>query len=202
MQEIAAGPFRRRSLREICLAIDIEPAHVVYYFGSREGLLEAVIDRWDRDTSAAAEADADPERPLDYFVEHVRLNALVPGLVHLYLTLAAEACTLDHPSHHFIGDRFVRVHASVAESIATEQRFGLIPAGADPLTEATRLIALADGLQTRAFTDPTIFASDELAKAVAALRTKAARPEVTPLDESSSLLAGIRLRLASATSGV
>jgi AcrR family transcriptional regulator len=202
MQEIAGGPFRRRSLREICLAIDVEPAHVVYYFGSRDGLLRAVVERWDSDTVAASEVDADPLRPLDFFVEHVRLNSLVPGLLHLYLTLAIEAGTPDHPSHHFIGERFVRAGTLLAGSIEIEQQGGLIPRDVDPSTAGAHLAALADGLQIRALADPTVIASDELGRAVVNLRSAAHDPEVVPLDDATSALAGIRLRLANGTSGV
>ncbi|GGM62760.1 TetR/AcrR family transcriptional regulator [Microbacterium saperdae] len=102
--ELASQPFERRSLRSIGKAIGVEPAHIVYYFGSRDGLFEAMIQRWDDDTQEAAAFDADPSRPLDFFVLHVRLNALVPGLVQLYLSLLSDATVDHHPSHAFITD--------------------------------------------------------------------------------------------------
>lgn len=202
MVEVASKPFERRSLRSIAKAIEVEPAHIVYYFGSRDGLLEAVIDRWDDDTGEAAVVDTDPARPLDFFVLHVRLNDLVPGLVQLYLSLLADATVADHPSHDYIAGRLQRTQGSVAEAIRVEQAAGLIADDVDATAVARSLIALADGLQAQAFIDPAVDAVETLRAEIGRLRSLADDP-LPIIDEGrESVLEGIRMRIASATSGV
>lgn len=202
MVEVASKPFERRSLRSIAKAIDVEPPHINYYFGSRDGLLEAVIDRWDQDTMEAATFDADPDRPLDFFVAHVQLNALVPGLVQLYLSLLADATVSTHPSHPFMVARLQRTQETIRGYIEREQAGGLIPAEVDARTVARGLMALADGLQAQAFIDASVDAVASLSDEIRRLRSLAADPAPRTGAVEGSLLQGIRYRVASATSGV
>lgn len=196
MRLIARGSFKRMSLREIARELDVDAAHLVYYFGSRVGLLLAVIERWDAETMGARAEEGDPDRPLDFFVEHVRLNAHVPGLVHLLHSLEAEAVAPDHIAHEFFRRRYARVTETVVASIETEIRRDLIPAHVDAVTEARRLIALADGLQLQALLDDRVSAAELLAGAVEALRSSAADPAVRLGDDAVPVLSALRKDLA------
>ncbi|MFF2487615.1 TetR/AcrR family transcriptional regulator [Microbacterium sp. NPDC058062] len=199
MHAIAGAGFRRLSLREIARESDVEAAHLVYYFGSRDGLLQAVIERWDADTQAARAVDALPDRPLDFLVEHVRLNLYVPGFVHLLHSFAAEAVAPDHEAHAFFRERYERVAQQIAEAITVEQDAGFIPADLDPADEAQRLIAVSDGVQLQALLDERIDAVALLAGAVEALRSLADDPAVRLSDESVPQLASLRKGIAAST---
>ena len=196
MHAIAGAGFRRLSLREIARESGVEAAHLVYYFGSRDGLLQAVIERWDADTQAARAVDAVPDRPLDFLVEHVRLNLYVPGFVHLLHSFAAEAVAPDHEAHAFFRERYERVAQQIAEAITVEQDAGFIPADLDPADEAQRLIAVSDGVQLQALLDERIDAVALLAGAVEALRSLADDPAVRLSDESVPQLASLRKGIA------
>ncbi|MFB7884524.1 TetR/AcrR family transcriptional regulator [Microbacterium sp. NPDC056057] len=199
MHAIAGAGFRRLSLREIARESGVEAAHLVYYFGSRDGLLQAVIERWDADTQAARAVDAVPDRPLDFLVEHVRLNLYVPGFVHLLHSFAAEAVAPDHEAHAFFRERYERVAQQIAEAITVEQDAGFIPADLDPADEAQRLIAVSDGVQLQALLDERIDAVALLAGAVEALRSLADDPAVRLSDESVPQLASLRKGIAAST---
>lgn len=196
MHAIAGAGFRRMSLREIARLSGVEAAHLVYYFGSRDGLLQAVIERWDADTQAARVAEASPDRPLDFLVEHVRLNLYVPGLVHLLHSFAAEAIAPDHVAHEFFQHRYEQVASGLIEAIEAEQSAGAIPASVDAGAEAQRLIAVSDGLQLQALLDDRLDAVALLSGAIENLRSLAADPAVRLGDEAVPLLTAQRKGIA------
>jgi AcrR family transcriptional regulator len=170
MEELAADGYRNTSLRGIGRAIGLEPAHILYYFDSREDLLEKVIRRWDDDALANFGAEATPDVALDMFVSIIRHNLKIPGIVHLYLTLAAEAVHPDHDAHQYFRERFDSTRALIAGAIRYEQTSGRIATHLDPDVESRKLVALADGLQLQALIEPGIDAPADLEDAIAGMR--------------------------------
>ena len=169
MDKIARQELRNPSLREIGRSLGIQPAHILYYFGSREELLQAVIMRWDEN---AKKKNPGGDLTLDRFASQIERNLAIPGIVHLYLAFAAEAVDPAHPAHDYFRDRFLRVRASLAERIRKEQDLGTIAPGLDPDAEARQLIALADGLQLQSLVDPEVNAANDLAAAIRSLRSR------------------------------
>jgi len=167
MQKIARQELRNPTLREIGRALNIEPAHILYYFGSREELLQSVIMRWDEGARAAASANV---VTLDNFAEQLKRNIAIPGVVHLYLNFAAEAVDPDHPAHEFFKQRFERVTAILTARIREEQASGTIGAEIDPESNARQLIAMADGLQLQSLVNPSVNAGQYMTDAIASLR--------------------------------
>jgi AcrR family transcriptional regulator len=167
MQKIARQELRNPSLREIGRALNIEPAHILYYFGSREALLQSVIMRWDDDARASS---PDSVVTLDNFAEQLKRNIAIPGVVHLYLNFAAEAVDPDHPAHEFFKQRFDRVAATLATRIREEQARGAIRPETDPESTARQLIAMADGLQLQSLVNPNVNALQFMVDAIASLR--------------------------------
>lgn len=172
MNALACGELRNPQLRAIGQALGIEPAHILYYFGSREDLMMAVIVRWD-ETAVDKQQGLQPVEVLDLdeYVAVVGKNVMQPGIVHLYLAFAAEAVDPAHPAHDFIRLRFDRVHKSLAAAIRQEQAAGGIAKSLDADVEARILIALADGLQLQSLIDPDIDAVRHLQSAIGRLRT-------------------------------
>ncbi|ROQ39763.1 TetR family transcriptional regulator [Frondihabitans sp. PhB188] len=163
---LAREGYRNSSLRSIARSLGMEPAHILYYFGSREELLREVIERWDADSRRAHESlDA-----LDGFAEAVRRNVGIPGIVHTYLTFAAEAVDPAHPAHQYFIDRFERTRAELSAAIADGQVAGTLRAALDPDRTARTLIAVSDGLQLQALVDPGVDAVADMAAAMADLR--------------------------------
>lgn len=124
MEGLAADGYRNTSIRGIGRALGLEPAHILYYFDSREELLQKVIERWDDDAMAHLGGEIRPEVALDSYVETIRHNLKIPGIVHLYLTFAAEAVHPDTSSHEFFRERFAFVRAMLETGIRFEQESG------------------------------------------------------------------------------
>lgn len=169
MQKIARQELRNPSLRELGKAIGIEPAHILYYFDSREALLQAVIMRWDEEARISA---INTEQTLETFVEQIRRNIKIPGIVHLYLSFAAEAIDPQHAAHDFFQRRFERVRATLTQRILREQKEGKIADHIDADAKARQLLALADGLQLQSLVDPSVDAAGDLYDAIAGLRIR------------------------------
>ena len=169
-ETLAVDGHRNSTLRAIARALEVEPAHILYYFDSREELLQAVIERWDDDAIAAAGGAVDERAALNFYVATIRHNLEIPGIVHLYLTLAAEAVHPEHTAHTYFLERFRRARVLLGDGIRFEQSAGLIAPDYDADFEARKLIALADGLQLQALVDSTVDAPGDLELAIAALR--------------------------------
>lgn len=170
MNALASGQLRNPSLRAIGQALEMEPAHILYYFGSREDLMMAVIIRWDEVMSGHAMNDPPGNDFIDAYVEAIGKNQSQPGIVHLYLTFAAEAVDPNHRAHDFISERFERVRCNLAAAIRREQAEGTMIATVDAGIEARLLIALADGLQLQSLIDPGIDSAGHLRTVIGQLR--------------------------------
>jgi AcrR family transcriptional regulator len=150
---IAERGYPGATIRGIGRELGIEPAHILYYFGSREQLLIEVLKQWDAGNLANARPDADA---LELYVAALRSNIQIRGLVHLYLSFAAEAVDPAHPAHSYFSDRFALTVRELSAAIAAGQDRGLIARRVDPVRAARSFVALADGLQLQALVDPTI----------------------------------------------
>lgn len=171
MRELAANGYGGITVRAIARAMGLEPAHILYYFGTREALLESLIDRWDaRATLPDAGGEAMPGGMLDTYVAAIDRNMAQPGIVHLYLAFAAEAADPSHRSHAYFRARFSRVLGLLADGIRAEQRAGRISPDVDAELAGRELIAIADGMQLQALVDPSVDAPSAIDRAVAALR--------------------------------
>lgn len=168
MHKIARQELRNPSLREIGRSLEIEPAHILYYFGSREDLLQSVIMRWDEEARAASYPEI---VTLDAFVEQLKRNIAIPGVVHLYLNFAAEAVDPEHSAHEFFKRRFDQVATNLAQRIRDEQARGTIRISVDPESSARQLVAMADGLQLQSLANPKVDTVQYMLDAIAALRS-------------------------------
>ncbi|WP_426625289.1 TetR/AcrR family transcriptional regulator [Leifsonia sp. McL0607] len=144
--------YRSASVREIAEAVGLSPAGLLHYFGSKEQLLVEILRARD-----ANDAQQSPEVDFaDSFLEVIRHNAQVPGLIELYTRLAAEAGDAEHPARAFFLDRTATVHQTAREALVSAQRAGRIRADLDPEWIIRAGHALADGLQNAWILDPTI----------------------------------------------
>ena len=144
--------YRNASVREIADAVGLSPAGLLHYFGTKEQLFVEILRA--RDAHDTERFDA-----LDFtesFLEVVRHNTEVPGLVELYTRLAAEAADPEHPARGFFLDRTEAVHSAAREALTADQREGRIRADLDIEWIIRAGHALADGLQNAWILDPRI----------------------------------------------
>src|SRR4051795_116299 len=102
------------SIRSIAERVGVSHATLLQHFGSKEGLLTAVLQEWDRQT---VEASLSGVTGVDYFrrlPEVMTAHLSNRGLLELFTTIAAEASSPAHPAHDFIEHRYTTNLATLA----------------------------------------------------------------------------------------
>lgn len=173
LEVVAAHGYRKASVREIADAAGLSPAGLLHYFGSKEELfVEILRARDEHDTQ-----DHQGEDFAQVFLDVLRHNAAVPGLVHLYSRLAADAGDPEHPAHTFFRQRTAALEDAYRDWIVTAQESGALRADLDQGWIMRSVHALADGLQTAWMLDPTIDMAADVAEFFRVLR-----PAPSPTD--------------------
>lgn len=153
----AQNGYAGGSVRAIAEQAGVSHATLIQHFGSKEGLLTAVLEEWDRRTVQDDLADLNG---LDYFrrlPEVMTAHQRQPGLLQLFTTLAAEATSSAHPAHAFIQQRYSTNLATLARHLRHAADIGDVA----PLTDAqinleVRLVTAAlDGIGLQWLLDPS-----------------------------------------------
>jgi len=145
------------SVRTIADRIGVSPASLLQHFGSKEGLLMAVLAEWDRHT---VEASLNDVAGLDYFrrlPEVMAAHLENRGLLELFSTIAAEASSPTHPAREFIRDRYTFNLATLAGHLQQAVDAGQIaPLTPTEIDQEVRLVtAVLDGIGLQWLLDPT-----------------------------------------------
>jgi AcrR family transcriptional regulator len=178
MTVFAEHGYAGGSIRAIADRAGVSHATLIQHFGSKEGLLTAVLEEWDRRTVAGGLAEA---RGLDYFrrlPQVMAANQDNRGLLELFTTIAGEASSPSHPARAFIEHRYTRNLATLAGHLRTA-----IDAGdAGPMSdsqieiEVRLLTAAMDGIGLQWLLDPSTDVEGSVAtcveRAVAAWRAQ------------------------------
>ncbi len=145
------------SVRTIADRIGVSPASLLQHFGSKEGLLMAVLAEWDRHTVDTSLTDV---TGLDYFrrlPEVMATHLENRGLLELFSTIAAEASSPTHPARDFIQRRYAFNLATLAahlrQAVDTGEIAPLTPAEIDQ--EVRLVTAVLDGIGLQWLLDPT-----------------------------------------------
>ena len=158
---IARNGYRRTSVRELADAVGLSQAGLLHYFSSKEELFQEILRKRDEvDASAFEPHTADF---MEGFLDVVRHNADVPGLVQLYAQVSTEAGDPEHPAREFFIRRYSEFRRRFAEQIRIEQAAGRVDADIDPELTAGLFLAAADGLQTQWMLDPSIDMPEHIA---------------------------------------
>jgi AcrR family transcriptional regulator len=158
---VAIGVFAEHgyaggSIRTIAEKGGVSHATLIQHFGSKEGLLTAVLEEWDRRTVAEGLADVSG---LDYFrrlPEVMAAHQANRGLLELFTTIAAEASSPTHPAHAFITQRYARNLATLAAHLREAAERGDIATMTDAQIQIeVRLVTAAlDGIGLQWLLDP------------------------------------------------
>jgi len=145
------------SIRAIAEQAGVSHASLIQHFGSKEGLLVAVLEEWDRRTVEDGLAEVGG---LDYFrrlPEVMAAHRENRGLLELFTTIAAEASSPNHPAHAFIAERYARNLATLAGHLRDAVDAGdiapLPPGRID--VEVRLLTAVLDGIGLQWLVDPS-----------------------------------------------
>jgi AcrR family transcriptional regulator len=153
---VARVGYSGATVRQLAEAVGLTQNGLLYYFGSKENLFVEILrhrDRLDDVNYGGGENAGDMGAPIAQFIRH---NAGVPGLVQLYVGLAAEATSPAHPAHAYFQERYDIFRARGVDTVRTLQAAGQIPAHVDADNLAVLMLAVVDGLQTQWLYDPRI----------------------------------------------
>ncbi|WP_100812795.1 MULTISPECIES: TetR/AcrR family transcriptional regulator [unclassified Microbacterium] len=179
LEVIAREGLRRTSVRELAGAAGLSQAGLLHYFGSKEELYTAILRKRDEldgerfatlrgapalagddeGTGGSATRSAEDGRAdavFASFLDIIRRNAGVPGLVQLFAHLSVDAATPEHAAHEFFIDRRRYVGELLAPAISELQAEGRIVDTVPAASLATIVHALADGLQTHWLLEPDL----------------------------------------------
>ena len=152
LEVFAERGYRRASLREIAEAVGLSQAGLLHHFSSKEELFAEVLRKRDEADMSSVVENTDPFQGM---VDAMRHNAEVPGLVHLYATISAEASDESHPGHDYFVERYRFFIDQLAQYIASAQDSGEIDPTLDAREIARLTIAVADGMQVQWMLDDT-----------------------------------------------
>ena len=168
---VAVGVFAEQgyaggSIRAIAERAGVSHATLIQHFGSKEGLLTAVLEDWDRRTVQGSLADIGG---LDYFrrlPQAMQAHQNNRGLLELFTTIAAEASNPTHPAHAFITQRYASNLATLASHLREAVNAGdIAPLNDSQIEVEVRLItATLDGIGLQWLLDP----STDIASSVSA----------------------------------
>ena len=140
--------YRATSLRDIAAAAGISHPGLLRHFATKDELLAAVVDLFERDneTELLERMVAEDPGTLAYS-ELARRNETVPGYLALFAALTGEASTPRHPAHEIMRDRYARLRELSTDAIDEAITQDTVAADRDPGGEAVRVPAAWDGLQ-------------------------------------------------------
>lgn len=149
---IGRSGYRNASLKQIAEGVGVTPAALLHYFGSKEELFTAVLRARDERDGLTARL-RDPLDAQSAFLDTIRHNAEVPGVVELFSRLSVDAADPEHPAHPYFLERSARLRATIAEAFDGDagRRAAL-----DADTTGRVIQAVADGLQLQWMIDPTV----------------------------------------------
>ncbi|WP_046472269.1 TetR/AcrR family transcriptional regulator [Allosalinactinospora lopnorensis] len=157
----AAQGFHNASLTDIAATLGITPAGILHHFGSKTGLLTAVLELRD-----SADPPPKDERLLDHLVSTAERSAAHPETTRLYAVLSTESTTDGHPARTWFRNRYRELRGEVELAILDRLDSAHGRAGAEEPAEsgdrvprevrdaATAVVAVLDGLQAQWLLDP------------------------------------------------
>lgn len=188
LEVIATHGYRRASVRELAEAVGLSQAGLLHYFDSKEHLFTEVLRKRDEvDTAtllrAATMEDLDPIEMVTNYLQIIRHNAEVPGLVQLYAALASESFDSSHTAHAYFTQRYGNMRTYFTRAIEVLQARGEFLPTVDASSFAVTLVSLADGLQLQWLHDPTIDMAAQLDHLFALVRVPAPHAAATSAPE-------------------
>lgn len=143
LEIFAAEGYRGTSLRKVAAKCSLSLPGLMHYFDSKEDLLTQVLRMRDETARARQVERADPHA----YREIIREGAKTPGLVELFVSMAAAASDPAHPAHAHFAERYPVLRERVANFVRDGIAEGRISTGVPPERLAVLLIAVADGIQ-------------------------------------------------------
>lgn len=147
-EHFAREGYRGVGIGAIAKAAGVTTGGVLHHFGSKEGLLVAVLQQRDRDAVAAFEAAprTTVADELDRWVDVATWNEGRAAVAALHTVLLAESIADDHPARAFFLERNRAVVAVLEGTLRRGVERGELRPDLDVEVKAAELHALIEGL--------------------------------------------------------
>lgn len=139
--------YQRLSVRQIAEEIGTSHTALLHHFGSKDALLEAVLELREERDGPWREQLLSERGFLAGVPDVMRHNTRFRGVIQLDAMLQAEAVQADHPAHDFIVRRDRDFVGSVREELSALQQSGQIHAELDLDITARQLVSLIEGIE-------------------------------------------------------
>jgi len=143
LEIFAAEGYRGTSLRKVAAKCNLSLPGLMHYFDSKEDLLTQVLRMRD-ETARVRQVERDDPKS---YREIIREGANTPGLVELFVSMAAAASDPAHPAHAHFAERYPVLRERVADFVRARADEGRINTSIPPERLAVLFIAVADGIQ-------------------------------------------------------
>ena len=162
LELFAESGYRGTGLGALAEKVGVTTPALLYYFGTKERLLRAVVARREEMEAASLSPAA---TPLDNLRNVAGFITRHPMLTRLFVVLGAE--NLDHgdPLHDFFVKRYRRSRKASAVAVRDEVACGRFRPEVDEAQLAREIVATLMGLEIQWLMDPKAF---DLQEAVAA----------------------------------
>jgi AcrR family transcriptional regulator len=152
LEIFAAEGYRGTSLRKVAARCNLSLPGLMHYFGSKEDLLTQVLRMRDETARERQDERTSPES----YREIIREGAKTPGLVELFVSMAAAASDPGHPAHEHFSQRYPVLRERVAAFVRKRMDEGRMTTVIPPDRLAVLLLAVADGIQLQWLIDRSV----------------------------------------------
>jgi AcrR family transcriptional regulator len=149
--------FAGGTVQRIADRVGVTPAAIDKLFGNKEQLLVAALEHWGSLTTEVTGPDSRGMAMLEGFRNLMSYHVHHPGMLALYVTMAAEASSPQHPAHAFMTERYRRTLETMRQIFVDAVAEGAFRAMTDEETqsEAEWLLATMDGLEIQFLLHPS-----------------------------------------------
>lgn len=163
--------FTAGTLRQIADLIGLSPAALLRHFGTKEGLLLAVLGHWMEQIAKLDCLKADGVEFFHRLPELVRFHVNQSGLIGLFLTIATEAAAPEHPAYDLIQSHqkaTIELFSGKLEDAIQRGELPRMPIERQQ-SEIRRLVAMMDGLELQWMLNPSLDVEAEFGAGVAVI---------------------------------
>lgn len=148
--------YRDTSIADVAAEVGVTQQSLLYYFGSKQGLLHAVIDQRDgasiefvRELVAIGGI-----RAIEQLPDYARRNIKNPDLARLFSVLVAENLHPDDPAHDHFVRRYRNLRKMIEETIVDGQAAGEFSTTVDARHKAVEILSFIEGTNIQWLLDP------------------------------------------------
>jgi AcrR family transcriptional regulator len=145
--------YRGAGITELARRLGIVHSALLYYFGTKERLLGAVVTERQR-TEKSELAEVFGDVTFDNLAQVATFSNRSQELARLSMMLAAENLDPDDPLHGFFTEAYETCRAFATEVVGREQLAGRIGTDVDPDQAGREIVATLMGLKMQWLMDP------------------------------------------------